>query len=96
MLLILPSTHSIGIAVLNSPFWWKWPSWLVELIAGFKLQILLHTFCRDHPYWLYGLVGMAVSVGYELWFDRHGWSTKDVLQRVPGQIAGELVWALIH
>lgn len=74
-----------------APFWWSWPSWRVEAIAGFGLQVALHWWGPAHPLWLYWLLGLAISVGYELWFDRHGWSWRDVLQRVPGQVAGELV-----
>ena len=79
---------------MNAPFWWSWPSWLVEAIAGAGLQVALHLWGPGHPPVAYWLVGAAISVGYELWLDRHGWSWRDVLQRAAGQITGELLWFL--
>ena len=76
---------------MSAAFWWSWPSWRVEAIAGFGLQVALHVWGPGHALWAYWLVGVAISVAYELWLDRHGWSWRDVLQRVPGQVAGELV-----
>jgi len=45
--------------------------------------------------WLYWLVGVALSLVYELWLDRHGWSWRDVLQRLFGQLLGELAWVTL-
>lgn len=75
------------------PFWWTWPSWRVEAIGGAIIQVALHVWGPGHDGWKYWLAGAVGSTIYELWFDRHGWSWRDVLQRVPGQVAGELaVW----
>lgn len=79
---------------MPAPFWWSWPSWIVELLAGLGLQLALHVWGPGHPWWLYWLVSTKISVAYELWLDRHGWSWRDVLERVPGQLLGELLWAL--
>lgn len=81
---------------MSAPFWWSWPSWVVEAIAGLGLQLALHLWGPGHYLWLYWLVGLKISVAYELWLDRHGWSWRDVLQRVPGQVLGEIIWAVIH
>lgn len=81
---------------MTAPIWWSWPSWLVEAIAGVIIQLALHVWGPGHDLWKYWLVGLLVSVVYELWFDRHGWSWRDVLQRVPGQIAGELAVLFVH
>lgn len=77
-----------------APFWWSWPSWVVEALAGLGLQLALHAWGPGHDLWKYWLLGILISVGYELWLDRHGWSWRDVLQRIPGQVAGELLVAL--
>lgn len=82
---------------MTAPFWWNWPSWRVELVAGILLQGFLRLWGPGHAFWLYWIVAMAISVMYELWLDRHGWSLKDVLQRVPGQALVEvaaLIWSL--
>jgi len=77
------------------PFWWNWPSWAVELPTGGGLQLALHAWGTAHPVWLYWLVGVALSLVYELWLDRHGWSWRDVLQRLFGQLLGELAWVTL-
>ena len=74
---------------MSAPFWWTWPSWIVEALAGAGLQLALHAWGPGHVGWAYWLAGVGISIGYELWLDRHGWSWRDVLQRIPGQVAGE-------
>ena len=78
------------------PFWWDWPSWAVEVPTGAGGQVLLHLWGPCHPAWLYWLVGLAISVIYEMFLDRHGWSWRDVLQRFAGQLKGELLWVWIR
>jgi hypothetical protein len=73
------------------PFWWNWPSWRVEAIAGVIVQVALHLWGPGHDVWKYWIAGAGISVVYELWFDRHGWSWRDVLERVPGQVAAEIL-----
>jgi len=80
---------------MSAPFWWSWPSWLVEALAGLGLQLALHWWGPGHAAWLYAAVGLKISMLYELWLDRHGWSWRDVLQRIPGQVCGELLWRII-
>ena len=74
-----------------TPFWDRWNSWAVELPVGAGGQILLHVWGPAHPLWLYWLVGLAASAIYELILDRHGWSWRDVGQRLVGQVKGELL-----
>jgi hypothetical protein len=77
-----------------NPFWWAWPSLAVEIPVGAGLMLYLHAWGPRHAVWLYWLVGLAISLVYERWLDRHGWSWQDVLERLCGQLLGELAWWL--
>lgn len=75
-------------------FWWAWPSVVTEGLSGVGLQFALHLWGPFHPWWLYPLAGVLVSVGYEYGLDRNGWSWTDVYERGLGQAVGELLWGL--
>ena len=78
------------------PFWWGWSSWIVELLTGAGLQLALRFWGPGHPWFLYGIVGLGLSVIYEWALDRHGWSWPDVRERLVGQLLVEIPWCLSY
>jgi len=75
-----------------TPFWWRWPSWLVEGLAGLGLITLtVHVF----PGWVFpAVVATILSVWYEAFLDVHGWSWRDIGQRTVGVVGGLILWRL--
>ena len=67
-------------------FWYGWPSWVVELVGGAALSLVAGAVLRDWR--LAAVVGVLLSVIYERFFDRNGWSWSDVGQRAVGQAVG--------
>lgn len=79
-------------------FWYRWPSWLVELLAGLLVATLVQPIA---PFLLRGLVALAMSVYYEVFLDpnagkswHHPW--KDLAQRAVGIKLGLVAWWLIR
>jgi hypothetical protein len=89
---------------LNPPFWYKWPSLPTELLSGalcFGLGaglaalwiVTAGVHVKDVRAFVPLATRPAVVVGlvYELFFDRHGFSWTDVLQRVAGIVLAALL-----
>lgn len=78
----------------STPFWYTWPSWLVELVSGAVLQVALFAW-GGHSVALNLLAGLAVSAFYEWGLDRNGWEWVDVGQRFAGQAVILVVQAVL-
>ncbi|HXH63070.1 MAG TPA: hypothetical protein VNG95_02740 [Gemmatimonadales bacterium] len=83
-----------------TPFWDAWPSWLVELFGGLAAAALAQLPYLAGIAWysnlLALLVATALSLAYERWLDRNGFSWGDVGQRSPWIAAGLLLAAWIR
>ena len=64
------------------PFWYGWKSWKVELFSGLAVVALVAL----GPL----LGGTLISIVYEAYFDKNGWSWLDVWQREVGIVVGSL------
>lgn len=81
---------------LDPPFWWTWPSWVVELLGGILLGGAAGALT---PWWWARLVLAALGCGvYERWVDpNRGKPTHepvdDILERLPGIALAFAAWA---
>ncbi len=81
-----------------TPFWYRWPSWLTEFVAG----LLLATFVQVVRFVGWGIgwrfaLAVLLSWVYEMFLDqnRHELghdAVKDTTQRAVGIIVGLLLW----
>lgn len=62
------------------PFFWNWPSLVVEILSGALLALIL----APWPLVFRLPLIVGVSLFYESTLDRNGWDLKDVLQRFIG------------
>lgn len=85
-------------------FWYRWPSWLTELLGGAALSLVLcfglhFLLGPEATLGVATLAGTAVSVGYETFLDSNDTASHrpavDIAQRACGQVLGLLVWALL-
>lgn len=67
-------------------FWYRWPSWVVELLGGAALAVVSALVIRNAI--AAAAVAVLFSVIYESEFDVNGWSWKDVGQRAVGIAIG--------
>lgn len=84
-------------------FWYSWPSWVVELLGGAVLILVIYWVLRwltnQRTINLFGpaLLGLLVSLVYEIFWDINGWSLKDVAQRFCGMLIGLAIsWLLFN
>ncbi len=73
-------------------FWYTWPSWITELVAG--VGVIAALVCPLGPWLAFG-IAMSVSLIYEKLLDMNGWSWVDVGQRTVGMLVGlglALLW----
>jgi hypothetical protein len=68
-------------------FWCSWNSWAVELMMGGALAGVALLVTRGHLVPA-TLLAMGISLAYERWLDRNGWSWADVSQRAVGIALG--------
>lgn len=79
------------------PFWYKWPSVVVELIAG----VLLALFVQVVPWWFWRIVAaLALSLVYEAFIDPNAGELyhdpyNDMAERAVGILLGLLLWSWI-
>ena len=81
-------------------FWWNWPSWLVELVAGVVVTAGVAACVAAVSHWPTFLVRLAavtaISLLYELFVDSNGWSLTDVLQREIGLGVAVMLWGVLQ
>jgi hypothetical protein len=82
------TTGGLAICKGGAMFWYNWPSWVTELLGGAALYLVL--LCPLGP-WLALVGSLVISVAYEKWLDRNGWSLSDLGQRTCGTVAVFLV-----
>lgn len=78
-------------------FWYKWPSWVVELAAGVALVTAAQV---SQTLWVQAYIATSLSWIYETSFDvnlgkpyHKPW--KDLGQRQVGIVLGLLLWNLL-
>ncbi len=74
---------------LDPPFWWGWPSRLVELLGG--ILIGLAAVGLTPWWWARAVLMAAATLIYERWVDPNRGKpdhrpVDDVLERVPGML----------
>jgi len=91
-------SSQIPAVQMTTPFWYRWPSWLTEFVAGLLLATLVQV-VRFVGWGIGWRLALAVLLSwvYEIFLDqnRHelghdAW--KDTTQRAVGIVAGLLLW----
>ncbi len=78
------------------PFWrfvGQFPSWFVELISGILCASLARIVTSNPA--LQFAIATGLSLVYERFLDRNGFSWSDVEERTAGIMVGVIAWCLL-